>query len=148
MIRLSRMADYAIVIAGTIAQNRDALHSAQSLASASGLGLPTVSKILKQLVKAGILLSIRGSHGGYRLAKSAETITIAQLIEAVDGPIALTECVEAHATGACHLESLCSTKSGWDKVNHAVRSALGSVTLAEFHQPVFLPAAPSLPLAV
>ncbi len=153
MIRLSRMADYAIVIASTIAQERGGLYSAQALASVSQLTLPTVSKILKQLVKAGILASVRGSQGGYRLAHAAQDISIAAIIEAMDGPIALTECVDAHDEGTCQIESICGMKSGWDKVNLAVRSALQGVTLSDFaYNPLFIshgaPAQQVRPLAV
>lgn len=139
MIRLSKMADYAIVIATAIAHHRDVLHSAQTLASQSQLALPTVSKILKQLVKAELLTSVRGSQGGYQLAKAAELITIAAIIEAMDGPIALTECVDAHANQRCSIEAVCGMKTGWDKVNDAVRYALSRVTLADFADEHYLP---------
>jgi FeS assembly SUF system regulator len=133
MIRLSRMADYAVVIMSRLAMDSTdvpAPQSALQLSDATGLSQPTVSKVLKYLVKSGVVTSARGSHGGHSLARSPATITVADIIEAVDGPIALTDCSDHHST-ACDIEKLCPTSKGWKKLNHAVKQALATVTLAD-----------------
>ncbi|MBI1276466.1 SUF system Fe-S cluster assembly regulator [bacterium] len=133
MIRLSRMADYAVVIMSRLAMDgTDAPvpQSALQLSDATGLSQPTVSKILKHLVKAGIATSARGSQGGHLLARLPTAITVADIIEAVDGPIALTDCSDHHST-SCDIEKLCPTSKGWKKLNHAVKQALATVTLAD-----------------
>lgn len=133
MIRLSRMADYAVVIMSRMAMHgmdAPAPFSALQLSEATGLGQPTVSKLLKCLVKAGIVTSARGSQGGHLLARPPADITVAQIIEAVDGPIALTDCSDHHSAN-CDIENLCPTSKGWKKLNHAVKQALATVTLAD-----------------
>jgi Rrf2 family protein len=94
------------------------------------MAAPTVSKLLAALARAGVLVSQRGAKGGYRLARAPEAITAADIVSAVDGPIALTVCIE-HGSGACDVESLCPTRSGWRRINDAVRDAMKSVSLAE-----------------
>lgn len=145
MIRLSRLADYAVVILAHMAQQDSAsadriLHSAHTLAGQTHLALPTVSKILKALVKAELLLSVRGSRGGYTLAREARYINVADVIEAVDGPIGLTECAEGGG-GECTLESVCSTRNAWRRINSTVRAALATITLEELAHPLPIPVA-------
>ncbi len=130
MIRLSRMTDYGVVVMSQINQNPGGVTTAPDLAQATGLPAPTVSKLLKQLAKSGLLDSHRGVHGGYALSRALEDITAMEIIEALDGPVALTDCVEG-AEDACNVESLCPMRGGWDKVNTAIRRALQEVTLAE-----------------
>ena len=130
MIRLSRLADYGVVLACQMAVKADGCHNAYDLAAATGLPAPTVSKLLAALARAGVLVSQRGAKGGYRLARAPEAITAADIVSAVDGPIALTVCIE-HGAGACDVESLCPTRSGWRRINDAVRDAMKSVSLAE-----------------
>ena len=130
MIRLSRLADYGVVLACQMAVKADGCHNAFDLAAATGLPAPTVSKLLAALARAGVLVSQRGAKGGYRLARAPEAITAADIVSAVDGPIALTVCIE-HGAGACDVESLCPTRSGWRRINDAVRDAMKSVSLAE-----------------
>lgn len=130
MIRLSRLADYGVVLACQMAVKADGCHNAYDLAAATGLPAPTVSKLLAALARAGVLVSQRGAKGGYRLARAPEAITAADIVSAVDGPIALTVCIE-HGSGACDVESLCPTRSGWRRINDAVRDAMKSVSLAE-----------------
>jgi FeS assembly SUF system regulator len=108
----------------------DCCHNAFDLAAATGLPAPTVSKLLAALARAGVLTSQRGAKGGYRLARAPEAISAADIVSAVDGPIALTVCIE-HGAGACDVESLCPTRSGWRRINDAVRDAMKSVSLAE-----------------
>jgi len=130
MIRLSRLADYGVVLACHMASKAEACHNAFDLAAATGLPAPTVSKLLAAMARAGVLVSHRGAKGGYRLARSALEITAADIVCAVDGPIALTVCIE-HGAGACDVESLCPTRSGWRRINDAIRDAMTGVTLAE-----------------
>lgn len=133
MIRLSRMTDYAVVVMSQIHQ-RSGTATAPELAQATGLPIPTVSKLLKQLAKAGLVESHRGVHGGYSMARDIEDINAMEVIEALDGPVALTACVDG-AEDMCNVQSLCPMRGGWDKVNTAVRRALTEVTLAELCPP-------------
>jgi len=130
MIRLSRLADYGVVLACHMAAQSGRSHNAFDLAATTGLPAPTVSKLMAALARAGVLVSHRGAKGGYRLARAAAEITAADIVSAVDGPIALTVCIE-HGDGACDVESLCPTRRGWRRINDAVRHAMESVTLAE-----------------
>lgn len=143
MIRLSRLADYGVVLACHMAARTDAYHNAFDLAAATGLPSPTVSKLLAAMARAGILESHRGAKGGYRLARQPADITAADIVCSVDGPIALTVCIE-HGNGACDVESLCPTRRGWRRINDAIRDAMKSVTLAELAFPAPLPD-PTLP---
>ena len=130
MIRVSRLADYGVVLACQIASRQGQCHNAYDLAETTGLPAPTVSKLLASLAKAGILTSLRGAKGGYRLARSADQITAADIVTAVDGPIALTICLE-QGDGVCDVEPLCPTRRGWHRLNEAIRAALASVPLSE-----------------
>jgi len=130
MIKVSRLADYGVVLACHIAGHHGQCHNAYDLAETTGLPAPTVSKLLAALAKAGILISIRGAKGGYRLARGADQITAADIVTAVDGPIALTVCLE-QGDGVCDVESLCPTRRGWHRLNEAIRAALASVPLSE-----------------
>ena len=130
MIRVSRLADYGVVLACHIAGHHGHCHNAYDLAETTGLPAPTVSKLLAALAKAGILTSVRGAKGGYRLARGPDRITAADIVTAVDGPIALTICLE-QGEGVCDVESLCPTRHGWHRLNEAIRTALASVSLSE-----------------
>jgi Rrf2 family protein len=117
-----------------MAAKADLYHNAIDLAAATGLPSPTVSKLLAAMARAGVLVSHRGAKGGYRLARQAEDITAADIVCAVDGPIALTVCIE-HGAGACDVEALCPTRGGWHRINNAVRRAMQGVSLAELAFP-------------
>ena len=130
MIRLSRLADYGVVLAGRMATRPALYHNAMELADATGLPTPTVSKILAALARNGVLVSQRGVKGGYRLSRGPAEISVAEIISALDGLIALTLCIE-HGPRSCDVESICPNRHGWQRVNDAVRLALGSVSLAE-----------------
>jgi FeS assembly SUF system regulator len=130
MIRLSRLADYGVVLAGRMATRPELYHNAMELAEATGLPTPTVSKILAALARDGVLLSQRGVKGGYRLSRRPADISVADIISALDGPIALTLCIE-QGPRACDVESICPNRHGWQRVNDAVRHALNSVSLAD-----------------
>lgn len=136
MIRLSRLADYGFVLACHMASHADRSHNAFDLATTTGLPAPTVSKLLSLLGKSGVLTSQRGAKGGYRLARAPEAITAADIVCAVDGPIALTVCIE-HGNGACDVESLCPTRHAWQRINDALKSALEGISLAEMSLPQF-----------
>jgi FeS assembly SUF system regulator len=134
MLRLSKMTDYAVVVLTTLAHADGALHTATSLADRTGLPMPTVQKLLKLLARGDLLQSHRGATGGYTLAKAPTAINVVHIIEAIEGPIALTDCVDG-GSGSCGVLSLCARKSAWDKVNSAVRRALEDVTLADMAAP-------------
>src|SRR5215471_17409204 len=104
MIRLAKLTDYGLVLMTIMArQSLAANHTARDLAASSRLPLPTVSKVLKQLLQSGLLISHRGTKGGYGLAKSPADISVAEIVTAMEGPIALTEC-STDTTGLCDLE--------------------------------------------
>jgi FeS assembly SUF system regulator len=129
MLRISKLTDYATLILAHLADDAGALLTAVELAERSHVGVATVSKVLKELQRAGLVDSTRGAHGGYILARPAGAISAADIIDAVEGPVALTECV-SHP-GQCGLESSCRVGSSWQRVNAAIRRALGEVTLTQ-----------------
>ncbi len=130
MIKVSRLADYAVVILAAFKGSKDILLSASALAQKTRLPEPTVSKVLKLLVKEGILRSVRGAGGGYAMDSMMESISIARVVKAVDGPISLTACVNG-GEGSCDYESCCAVKGRWNPVNAALNNALESITLAD-----------------
>ncbi|MDH3472349.1 MAG: SUF system Fe-S cluster assembly regulator [Rhodospirillales bacterium] len=130
MFRLNRLTDYAVVVMAQMAQRRDLVRTAPRIAEETGVPLPTVAKILNALTRGSLVASQRGAAGGYTLSRPAEQITVAEIIQALEGPIALTACVDG-APGQCEVESLCPMRGNWDKVNKAIRGALGEVTLAD-----------------
>ena len=134
MIRLSRLADYGVALMTQVALAGTRVHSAQELAAATGVPLPTVSKLLAALARAGLLVASRGARGGYRLARPADAIPVGAIVSAVDGPIALTQCIE-HGPGTCGVEVLCPTQHGWKAINEGVRRAFDAVSLAELVWP-------------
>ena len=130
MIRLSKLADYGIVIMTHLARPGRAQESAHEIALATQVPSAMASKILKSLARAELLRSQRGVKGGYELARRPDEVTMAEIIEALDGPIALTDCVDG-ALGDCTIEALCPARTNWDRINTAIREALDSVTLGE-----------------
>ncbi len=130
MIRLSKLSDYGIAMMTHLARDRTGQRSAAEIAEATGVPAPMASKILKLLGRAGLLASHRGASGGYGLARGPEAITVAEIIEALDGPIALTACIEEGA-GDCMIERLCPARANWQRINRAIRDALSGITLAE-----------------
>jgi FeS assembly SUF system regulator len=138
VIRLSRLADYGVVLMTRMAQDANGagqcdtqgVHTAVGLSECTGIPTPTVSKVLATLCRQGVLRSVRGAHGGYTLNCTPRDITVAQIIAAIDGPIALTQCIE-EGPGVCGVESLCLTRRGWQLINQAVSNALQNVTLAD-----------------
>lgn len=128
MIRMSKLTDYAIVLLAHLARSTKTL-TAQELAERSGVPSPTVSKLCKELSKVGLVLSHRGRNGGYGLARPAERISVAEIVEALEGPIALTECASPHKT-VCGLEATCPAKASWDPVSRAIQDALQGLPLS------------------
>ncbi len=144
MIRLTKQADYGIVLLTELALTGHA--PAAELAARTHLPGPMVSKILKLLVRAGLLVSDRGIRGGYRLARSANDISIADAVVALEGPIALTECSQ-HAEDECSYEAFCRVRSNWQHINRALRSALEGITIGEMkHSDAFDGEAGALPV--
>lgn len=131
MIRVSRMADYGVVALSFMAREPGAVYSAAKIAERTGVPLPSASKLLKLLVKSGVLVSRRGAAGGYGLARPPREISVADLIIAVDGPIALADCLDGASGKICELESFCAVRGPWQKVSDAIRIALEEVTLAD-----------------
>ena len=134
MIRLTRLADYAVVLMSHLAYHPDELYNATDTAEATGLPMPTVSKILGLMAKGGLLTSHRGLNGGFTLARPPAEISVADVVCLVDGPIALTECVD-DAASDCSFELACPARGPWRKINAAVKHALEGVTLAEIVTP-------------
>lgn len=130
LLKLSKLTDYAVVVLSQMAQRPGERVSAAELAQATLLPEPTVAKILKALARHDVLASQRGAQGGYTLARRAEAISVADIVTALDGPVALTACVDGQE-GACSVETLCPMRGGWDQVNRAVKEALEGVSLAD-----------------
>ena len=134
MIRLNRLTDYAIVVLTQMGRDHAGVRTAPQLAHETGVPLPTVAKLLKTLAADGIIASHRGAAGGYSLSRAPEAISVARIITALEGPIALTACVEGSGNH-CDVESLCPMRGNWEKVNGAIRRALEDLTLAEMAMP-------------
>ncbi|MCI5060943.1 MAG: SUF system Fe-S cluster assembly regulator [Alphaproteobacteria bacterium] len=130
MIKLSKMTDYAVVVLAEMALHAGVRMSASHLAQSTKLPEPTVSKILKLLAKHNLVISRRGVNGGYLLSKSPDEIDMAAVITALDGPIALTACVEG-SKDCCEYKDMCAMKGQWNPVNMAMRNALRDVSLAQ-----------------
>jgi FeS assembly SUF system regulator len=152
---MSRITDYGIVLLTKLAADAAAaepvggtsappdsptsatpetIHNARELAARAGLPLPVVSKILKTLTRGGFLVSQRGARGGYALARRPEEISVASIIDALEGPIALTEC-GTEPQGACDRESRCAVRQPWQQINREVRKTLERVRLSDLTRP-------------
>jgi FeS assembly SUF system regulator len=129
MLRISRLTDYATVLLATLAGEPQKVQTAAALAEQTRIAAPTVSKLLKQLQRAGLVTSTRGLHGGYQLARPAAQISAAAILDALEGPVALTDCSAGH--GQCEIEETCRVGRVWQRLNLAIRRALYDVTLAQ-----------------
>jgi FeS assembly SUF system regulator len=129
MLRISKLTDYGTVILACLATPPERHHTATAVAERTRLALPTVSKLLKSFHRAGLVSSVRGAHGGYRLARPAREISAAAIIDAIEGPVAITECSGDHS--ACDFETSCSTGGSWQRINAAIRRSLDEITLAQ-----------------
>ena len=134
MFKINKLTDYATVVLIEIARNR-AVCSSQRIAEQTGIPIPTVAKLMKALNKAGLVASQRGAGGGYFLSRPAVSITLANVIQAVEGPIALTACVDT-SDEHCNIESVCPVQGNWNRANSAVNAALSEVTLANMVEDV------------
>jgi len=134
MIRLTNLADYAVILMCEISHT-DSRLSAQDLATSTGIPVPTVSKILNLLSRGSLLISHRGIKGGFALTRTPEEISVAEIIEAIDGPIALTSCSENSNSCGCGFNDICSLRPRWQLISGAVRGALQDVSLKELAEP-------------
>ena len=133
MMRINKLTDYGIVVMTEIATMKsDTVHTAKVISQRTKIPLPTVTRLLKTLSNEGLLDSQRGSQGGYSLSESASTISVASIIESIEGPIALTECSTNEC--ACSYESSCNVELPWQKINNIVKTALENISLAEMIQ--------------
>nr|WP_294501277.1 SUF system Fe-S cluster assembly regulator [uncultured Rhodopila sp.] len=137
MLRLSKLTDYAVVVLVRLS-DMEGVQTSPGLAGATGIPEPTVAKVLKNLAASDLVSSQRGARGGYRLTRDLSSIPIADVIASIDGPIALTACVEGSGSG-CESQGLCPMRGRWDPVNEAIHKALSSITLADM-QMSLLPA--------
>lgn len=138
MVRLGKLTDYGLVLMTCIARSEaPALRTARDLAQESRLPVSTVSKLLKELLHSGLLASHRGIKGGYILARDPQQISVLEIIAAIEGPMALTEC-STDITGLCNLESGCPIKSNQQIINQAIRGVLEKVTLSDLAHPLQL----------
>lgn len=144
MLRMSKLTDYGIVLLTHLArEGGPTMQTAHELAAASKVPLPTVSKILKELCRGGIIVSHRGRRGGYSLSRPASSISVAQIVEALEGPLGLTEC--ANDGGSCSLEDTCVARSHWGPISRAIHRTLSRLPLSSLG-PRAGPAAGPLPI--
>ena len=137
MFRITRLTDYGVMLMTELAQAEESVLNAAALAARSRLPAPSVSKILQLLLRNGLLESVRGAGGGYKLTRDASKISIRDIIVALEGPIALTECSLDH--GNCEQQEHCNTRGNWHLINQVVRGTLGDISLADMIEPGFTP---------
>lgn len=136
MIRMSKQADYGLVLMTEFLRGpgEAANLSARELARKTGLPVPMVSKVLKALAREGLLISHRGANGGYSLARTPQEISVAEVLAAVEGPIAMTECLEDE--GDCRQQAICPVRTNWERINYALTSVLEAISLADMLDPL------------
>jgi FeS assembly SUF system regulator len=129
VLRISKLTDYGTVVLVQLAANVGHVCSAADVASATNIALPTVSKLLKLLARAKLVTSTRGANGGYELARAPREISAADVIDALEGPVSITECssLDSH----CDFEHVCNVGSAWQRVSAAIRRALDDVSLVD-----------------
>ncbi len=128
------MTDYAIVVLGALAHRHGETMATAHLADLTGLGQPTVAKVAKILLASSLLETQRGVHGGYRLTKPPADISLVDIVEAMEGPIAVTDCV-AGAQDPCAISNCCFMSNNWNRVNLAIRNALNDISLKDLTNP-------------
>ena len=133
MLRVTKLTDYASVVLTVLASDPAAVLSASELAERAGLEVPTVAKLLKPLAQAGLVEGFRGANGGYKLARDAADISLVEIVEAMEGPLGMTEC-SVHA-GQCGIEDSCGVRANWRRINDVVADALRGVSLAQMLAP-------------
>jgi len=135
MLRIGKLTDYAIVVLAHMARNAHrCVHPATDLSEQTAVPLPTVQKVLKALLREGLVVSMRGARGGYALAEDPATTSLVRILEAMEGPLAMTDCAVSHppsAAHACHESSTCAMSGHWPLISHTVREALRHVTLLD-----------------
>ena len=134
MLRISKMADYGTIVLTAMAKEAERVQSVAEIVSLTGLPVPSVSKLLKGFIRQGLVLSLRGAKGGYKLARSPAAISTAQILQAIDGPIGMTEC-STHP-GSCHHEAGCQVRPHWQRVNRAMLQALEQISLKQMMAPL------------
>jgi len=134
MLRISKLTDYAIIILGHMARAPGRTYAANELAEAAHVAAPTVSKVLKALTRADVVRSTRGAKGGYQLTHAPGQTTVASIIRALEGPIALTEC--GLDSMQCEQSASCHVRGNWSVLNRAIQTALEAVTLADMANPM------------
>lgn len=138
MLRITKQTDYGIVLLTHMAADRERLVNASDLAGEASLPQPMVAKTLKLLARSGILESHRGVNGGYCLARPPEELSVAEVIGALEGQIAITECTD-DTPGLCAQEAVCPVRSNWNRINLAIQEALERISLAEMTGPIRVP---------
>jgi FeS assembly SUF system regulator len=133
MLRISRLTDYGTMILVYLASRSGQFCSASDIAAGTHVALPTAQKILKVLARSGLVVSARGAEGGYALGRQAASVSAAEILDVLEGPIAITEC--SSTDSHCELESLCQVSGAWQKINKAIQSALGDISLADLCRP-------------
>lgn len=134
MLKLNRLTDYAVVVLSRLSKQVGIVQTANEISDGTGLPMPTVSKILKLMAGSSLIESHRGVNGGYSLSRGADSVRVSEIIEALEGPIALTACVDG-TTDQCTIEGSCPMRGNWNTVNDAIRTALSGVTLADLLDP-------------
>ncbi len=134
MLRISKLTDYGTLILVHLADGEPGrLYPASDVAEGTHLALPTVQKLLKILAKNGLVESQRGAEGGYRLARPATDISAAEILDSLEGPLAITEC--SNEDSHCELESNCQVGGAWQKISVAIRGAMHDIRLADLRDP-------------
>lgn len=134
MLRIVKLTDYATLLLARLARDAGVPRSAQRLAEELAMPAPTVAKLLKRLARAELVRSHRGVNGGYCLTRAPEMISLAEVVAAIEGPVALTEC--ALGGGNCALEPACTMRSQWQSISQTVQNALESVSIADMAAPM------------
>ncbi len=134
MLKITRLSDYAVAVLGYMANSDERVQTAKGLAVRTGLPQPAVSKILKSLARSKVLESHRGVQGGYRLAREASRVSVADVIEAVEGPVALTDCGDDSST-ECEFTGQCSVQANWLRINQVVKRALSNISVEDMMLP-------------
>jgi FeS assembly SUF system regulator len=129
VLRISKLTDYGTVVLAHLAGASGAVCSAAEVSDTTGIAVPTVSKLLKSLARAGLVTSTRGTNGGYQLARPAHEISAASVIDALEGPVSITEC--SASDSHCDYESVCNVGNAWQRINVAIRRALEDINLTD-----------------
>tara|TARA_B100000925_G_C21940473_1_gene444368 strand:+ start:631 stop:1095 length:465 start_codon:yes stop_codon:yes gene_type:complete len=129
VLRISKLTDYGTVLLAYLAANQSTIYSAAQIAGATRISMPTASKLLKLLARSGLVISCRGINGGYQLSKDASKISVTDIIDALEGPISITEC--SGSSCACDFENTCNVSISWQKINILIRDMLDDVSLKD-----------------